>query len=378
MTTTAILRHGQHVFGDSLVRTFDGDECRTMSFAEIGRRVEQLAAVLRSLGITQGQRVATFQWNNQEHLEAYFAVSGMGAVLHTLNIRLSGEQLVFVINHAEDQVIIVDDSLVPLLAGIASRLNTVRHYIVSGDGDIATLEQAVPNATVSRYTDVLNAQSSGFAWPEIDERSAAAMCYTSGTTGDPKGVVYSHRSTYLHSMGVNGANAIGLVDRDSVLPIVPMFHANAWGLPYAGWLAGSDFVMPDRFLQPEPLCRLIAAQRPTVSGAVPSIWSEVLRHSVEHGVDLSSFRLVVCGGAAVPRSLIEQFDSVHGVRVVQGWGMTETSPMAALSHPPKHVELGTREDLDYRAMTGARHGRRRVAHCRRCITRLGMGQPSGW
>jgi fatty-acyl-CoA synthase len=178
------------------------------------------------------------------------------------------------------------------------------------------------------------------------------MCYTSGTTGNPKGVVYSHRSTVLHSMSVNAGIAVGLTEHDRVLPIVPMFHANAWGLPYAAWYAGASFVMPDRFLQAEPLAKLIESERPTVAGAVPTIWSDLHRYSQEHPVDMSSFRLVVCGGSAVPRSLMERFESDHGVRIIQGWGMTETSPLAALAYPPRGVELGTTEEMDWRAQAG--------------------------
>jgi len=351
LTVGMLFRHGRAVYADSEVATFEGDGCRRASFAEVADRAECLAAALTGLGIETGDRVGTFCWNNQAHLEAYLAVPAMGAVLHTLNIRLFPDQLTYVVNNAEDRVVIVDDSLVPLLAKVASDLKTVERYLVVGGGDASVLSEAAPSAEVLRYEDLLAAESPGFAWPDVDERSAAAMCYTSGTTGNPKGVVYSHRSTYLHSVGVNAANAIGLTERDRVLPIVPMFHANAWGLPYAAWFCGAHFVMPDRFLQAEPLARLIESERPTVAGAVPTIWSDLLRHADEQPVDLSSFRLVVCGGSAVPRSLMERFDE-HGVRIIQGWGMTETSPLAALAHPPDGVAPGTTEEMDWRARTG--------------------------
>jgi fatty-acyl-CoA synthase len=279
LTIGMILRHGQAVYGDSEVVTFEGESSRRASYAGVVDRAERLAAALAGLGIARGDRVGTFCWNNQEHLEAYLAVPAMGAVLHTLNIRLFPELLAYVANHAEDRVVIVDDSLVPLLANVATELKTVEHYLVVGDGDASALEDAAAGAEVVRYREVLDATDAGFAWPDLDERAAAAMCYTSGTTGNPKGVVYSHRSTFLHSVGVNAAGAVGLTDRDRVLPIVPMFHANAWGLPYAAWLSGADFVMPDRFLQAEPLGRLIEAERPTVAGAVPTIWSDLLRHA---------------------------------------------------------------------------------------------------
>jgi fatty-acyl-CoA synthase len=351
LTIGMILRHGQAVYGDSEVVTFEGDGARRATFAEVAGRAGQLAGALHRLGIEAGDRVGTFQWNNQEHLEGYLAVPTMGAVLHTLNIRLFPELLTYVVNHAEDRVVIVDDSLVPLLARVAPDLKTVEHFIVVGSGDASALADAA-GADVLRYEELLAAESAEFPWPDIDERAAAAMCYTSGTTGNPKGVVYSHRSTVLHSMSVNAGIAVGLTENDRVLPIVPMFHANAWGLPYAAWYAGASFVMPDRFLQAEPLAKLIESERPTVAGAVPTIWSDLHRYSQEHPVDMSSFRLVVCGGSAVPRSLMERFESDHGVRIIQGWGMTETSPLAALAYPPQGVELGTTEEMDWRANAG--------------------------
>jgi fatty-acyl-CoA synthase len=347
-----ILRHGRTVFGDSEVVTFEGDGCRRATFAEVAKRVDRLAGALQRLGIEPGDRVATFQWNNQEHLEAYLAIPTMGAVLHTLNIRLFPELLTYVANHAEDRIVIVDDSLVPLLAKVAPDLKTVEHYIVVGAGDASALEDAAAGADVLRYDELLASEDDEFPWPDVDERAAAAMCYTSGTTGNPKGVVYSHRSTVLHSMSVNAGIAVGLTEHDRVLPIVPMFHANSWGLPYAAWYAGAGFVMPDRFLQAEPLAKLIEAERPTVAGAVPTIWSDLHRYTQEHPVDMSSFRVVVCGGSAVPRSLMERFESDHGVRIIQGWGMTETSPLAAMAYPPRGVERGTPEEMDWRAKAG--------------------------
>ena len=355
LTVGMLFRHGRAVFADSEVVTSEGATARRATFAEVADRVELLAAALGRLGIGAGDRVGTFSWNTQEHLEAYLAIPAMGAVLHTLNIRLFPEQLAYVVNHAEDRVVIVDDSVLPLLANVAHELKTVERYVVVGDGDSSLLEAAAAEAgnaaEVLRYDALLAAESPGFEWPEVDERSAAAMCYTSGTTGNPKGVVYSHRSTVLHTISSNAGNALALNDHDRVLPIVPMFHANAWGAPYAAWFCGAGLIMPGRFLQAEPLARLIETERPTVAEAVPTIWADLLRYAGEHGTDLSSIRLVVCGGAAVPRSLIEGFQSA-GVRLVQGWGMTETSPLAALSHPPRHVEHGTDDDLDWRAKTG--------------------------
>ncbi|HKQ06893.1 MAG TPA: long-chain fatty acid--CoA ligase [Blastocatellia bacterium] len=344
LTINHIFEHSRRVHASSEVVTFMGDGCRRARYAEVGDRAERLAAALKRLGVNQGDRVGTFCWNTQEHLEAYFAIPCMGAVLHTLNLRLFPEQLTYVINHAEDRVIIVDDTLVPLLARVAPELKSVQHYIVVGSGDASALGE------VLRYEELLAAESLGFDWPEIDERAAAAMCYTSGTTGNPKGVVYSHRSTYLHSLASCAGYIFSFTERDRILPIVPMFHANAWGLPYSGWTAGADFIMPSRFLQAEPLCRLIASERPTFTGAVPTIWNEVLRYSEGRELDFSSIRMVICGGSAVPRSLMERFQEKFGVRIIQAWGMTETSPLAALSFAPK--DSRPEEEFDWRCRTG--------------------------
>ncbi|MDQ1533197.1 MAG: hypothetical protein QOF28_958 [Actinomycetota bacterium] len=352
LTTTAIMRHGGRVHGASECVTWTEDGPRRATYAQVVERADLLAGALARLGIKPGDRVGTFLWNSQEHLEAYFAVPSMGAVLHTLNIRLFPEQLTYVINHAEDRVVIVDDSLVPVLARVVGDLQTIEHFIVVGDGDATALEASAPGADVLRYDELLAAESPGFAWPEIDERSAAAMCYTSGTTGNPKGVVYSHRSSFLHSLASTTPAAMALNDRDRVVAIVPMFHANAWGLPYAAFFSGASLLMPGRFLQAEPLTTMIRDERATLSGAVPTIWADILRYGEEHDIDLSTIRMVVCGGSAVPRSLMERFEDRYGMRIVQGWGMTETSPLAAVGHAPVGVELGTAEELDWRAKTG--------------------------
>ena len=344
LTINHIFEHGRRVHSDSEIITFMGDGSRRASYAEVANRAELLAAALRKLGIKEGDRVGTFAWNTQEHMEAYFAIPCMGAVLHTLNLRLFPEQLSYIINHAEDRIVIVDDSLVPLLAKVAKDLKTVERYIVVGSGDASVLGE------VLRYEELISDEKLGFDWPELDERLAAAMCYTSGTTGNPKGVVYSHRSTYLHSLAQCAGGVFGLTEQDRILPVVPMFHANAWGLPYSGWLAGSDFIMPSRFLQAEPLCRLMMAERPTFSGAVPTIWNEVMRYAEANPVDLSSLRLVICGGSAVPRSLMERFEQRFGVKIIQAWGMTETSPLAAVAYPPKGC--CEEELMDWRSKTG--------------------------
>lgn len=344
LTITSLFKHGSRVYGNSEVVTFMGNSSRRTSYAEVAKRVEKLAAALKRLGIKQGNRVATFSWNTQEHQEAYLAIPSMGAVLHALNIRLFPEQLAFVINHAEDKIIIVDDSLVPLLARVIDELKTVENFIVVGDGDASLLGSAL------RYEEILSAENDGFDFPEIDELAAAAMCYTSGTTGNPKGVVYSHRSNYLHSMAETSAASFGLSEHDRILPIAPMFHANAWGLPYAAWCVGADLIMPGKFLQAEPLCRLIESERPTFAGAVPTVWNDVLHYAETRKVDFSSFRAVVCGGSAVSKNMIERFQKEHGMKIFQSWGMTETSPLGAVAHAPKGTPI--EEEFDWRSKTG--------------------------
>ncbi|MGH9016818.1 MAG: long-chain fatty acid--CoA ligase, partial [Acidimicrobiales bacterium] len=265
-------------------------------------------------------------------------------VLHTLNIRLFPEQLAYVINHAEDKVVIVDASLAPLLARVRPQCPTIEHIVLVGQGDSDGLGTTLP------YEEVIGAEEIGYDWPDIDERRAAAMCYTSGTTGNPKGVVYSHRSTWLHSFAGMSANALGATERDRVLVIVPMFHANAWGMPYTAFLAGTDLILPERFLQAEPLSRMFAELRPTLSLGVPTIWNDLLRYSQSHDVDLSSLRMITAGGSAVPRALMEAYRDRFGVAMIQGWGMTETSPVCAMAFPPRGV--GAEEEMDWRSKTG--------------------------
>ena len=339
LTITAILRHASSVHGARKVTTATGTGYRDCSYAELGRQAAQLANALRRVGITGDQRVATFMWNNAEHLTAYMAVPAMGAVLHTLNIRLFPEQIVYVANEAEDQVVLVDLSLAKLLAPILADLDTVHTVIAVGEGDLAALGES--GKTVLRYGDAIADESTEFDWPDIDENCAAAMCYTSGTTGNPKGVVYSHRSSYLHTMATCSSNGIGVGSSDCVLPIVPMFHANAWGLPYAALMAGADLVLPDCHLDAKSLVDMIEKLRPTVAGAVPTIWNDVMHYLDNNpGHDVSSLRIVPCGGSAVPVSLMRTFEDKHGVQIRQLWGMTETSPMATMAWPPP----GTPED----------------------------------
>ncbi len=320
--------------GAEVVTLLADGSVQRISHAALTERIDRLARVLRELGVQQSDRVATFAWNNQRHVELYFAAPCAGAVLHTLNVRLFEEQLTYIVNHAEDKVIFADDSLVPVLEKLAPSFATVTHFVIMGEGDAGSL----PN--VLRYEELLEQAGAGpFEYPELDERQAAALCYTSGTTGNPKGVLYSHRSISMHSSMTLMTDGNGLSRRDRVLAVVPMFHANAWGLPYGAALAGADLILPDRFLGAEPLAKLIASERPTLMGCVPTIFQDLLRYADEHGeVDLSSLTNAACGGSAVPKQLMKDFEERHGVRIYQAWGMTETSPVATYSRPREDGE----------------------------------------
>ncbi len=333
LTTGHILDRMGRIYADSEVVTLrEPDRTTRASFSAVVERAERLSAALAELGVGDGDRVATYAWNTQEHLEAYLAVPTMGAVLHTLNIRLFAEQLVYVANHAEDKVVLVDASLVGPLAKLAGQLETVEHFVVMGQGAEGELPGQLD------YEELLAAQSPGYDYPVLEERQAAALCYTSGTTGNPKGVLYSHRSTVMHAMGAGMAESIGMTSADRVLPVVPMFHANAWGLAHTAGLVGADLIMPSRFLQAEPLAELIEGEQVTLAGGVPTVFMDVLRHADEHKVDFSSLRKVTCGGSAVPLSLMQAFEERHGVYIEQAWGMTEMSPLGTIARPPADAE----------------------------------------
>nr|WP_202502318.1 long-chain fatty acid--CoA ligase [Streptomyces sp. SID5785] len=351
LTVTRILNHGIRVHGTSQIITWTGEgEPHRRSFAEAGARAAQLAHALHDdLGVRGDDRVATLMWNNAEHVEAYFAAPAMGAVLHTLNLRLPAEQLTWIVNHAADRVIIVNGSLLPLLAPLLPGFTSVEHIVVAGPGDRSLLEGA--RARVHEYEELIGSKPTTYDWPELDERQAAAMCYTSGTTGDPKGVVYSHRSIYLHSMQVNMTQSMGLTDADTSLVVVPQFHVNAWGLPHATFMTGVNMLMPDRFLQPAPLAEMIEAQRPTHAAAVPTIWQGLLAELTAKPRDVSMLTQVTIGGSACPPSLMKAFDDL-GMRVCHAWGMTETSPLGTVSRPPASVEAGSDEEFAYRLTQG--------------------------
>lgn len=340
-----LLRHGARVHGQAQVVHYRGGPSTSTSFAEVAERAARLAGALAGLGVRRDDVVGTLCWNTPAHLAAYFAVPAMGAVLHTLNLRLSDEQLIYIVGHAGDRVVVVDADLTPQLARILPSCPSVSDVIVVGGP-----ETELPGVTVHDLDALLAEAEPVSDWPQLPERSAAVLCYTTGTTGNPKGVAYSHRSIHLHTLGISTGSAFGFSDADRVLPIVPMFHANAWGWPYAAWIAGADLIMTDRYLQAEHLARIIVEHRPTTAAAVPTLWSALDAFGVEHGTDFSSLRLGVVGGSPLSAALVESFAGHHGLRLTQGWGMTETSPLLTFSRPP----AGTPEDEDvvYRSRTG--------------------------
>ena len=338
LTLHHILWRVERLFPKREVVTKRANGVHRYSYADMVTRVRKLAAALERLGVKQGDRVATLAWNNYRHLELYYAVPCMGAVLHMLNLRLSPDQLAYIANDAGDSVIVVDDTLLPLLQKFVDKVPSVRHIIVMSDGEVAGH---------LNYETLLAAEDGNYQWPQLDERTAAAMCYTSGTTGHPKGVVYTHRSTFLHTMGALQTTALGVDESDTILPMVPMFHANAWGLPYAAGMAGAKFVFPDRWMgDPDAVIELAESERATCLGGVPTIWVGVLQKLGER--KLPHVKRIICGGSAVPRALIEAYEA-RGLKLVQAWGMTETSPMGSISTPRSWHEGNA---MDARATQG--------------------------
>ncbi|CAN5698237.1 long-chain fatty acid--CoA ligase [soil metagenome] len=321
------------------------------TYGEWAERARRLVGVLDQLGISEDGRVATFAWNTARHLELYFAAPCSGRVLHTLNIRLFPEQVTYIVNHAEDEVIFVDRSLAALLWPLVKTFETVKHLVVmdDGKGDIPGNGDGGGGGPEVHDYEKLLAAAEPVEWRVDDENRAASMCYTSGTTGNPKGVVYSHRSTFLHTMGAMMADNLGARETDVILPVVPMFHANAWGLAHAGVASGATLVMPGPNMTPTAIAELIESEKVTVAAGVPTIWMGVLPEL--KGRDTSSLRAIPCGGSAVPKSLSEGFREQVGLPILQAWGMTETSPIASVGHIKSTLLGASDEELADRRTT---------------------------
>jgi fatty-acyl-CoA synthase len=347
LTIDYILRRGERMYPHRSVTTQLVDGQERISFAELAARSRQVAGVLDRLGVSPDGRVGSFGWNTANHAALYFGVPGTGRVLHTLNIRLFPEQLIYTVEHAEDEVVFVDRSLLPLFGQYLDKLGTVRHVVVFDDGSPAELPE---DSRVVRWQDVA-AEELDFTGMVTDEQTAAALCYTTGTTGNPKGVLYSHRSTYLHSLITQVPGTFAINDADIVMPVVPMFHAMAWGLPYAGVMAGAGLVLPGPGMTPAALLDLLETERVTLTAGVPTIWMGML--PLLAGRDLSALRNVICGGSAVPKALSEGWRQAIGLPITQAWGMTELSPLGTVcSMRAEHAGLPEEQKADVRATAG--------------------------
>jgi fatty-acyl-CoA synthase len=329
LTLQALLDRATRFFARKEVVTRVGSETVRASYAEIGRRVRGLAGGLAVLGVSDSDRVATLCWNHQQHLELYFAVPCMGAVLHTVNFRLFPDQIVFILNDAEDKVVAVDASLLPLVEQILPKLPNVKHVLVVGEKPAGL--DTIDGRPVHAYEDVVAAGSGTTAFPRLDEQHAAAMCYTSGTTGNPKGVVYSHRAIVLHALGEALPDVLALRERDVIMPVVPMFHVNAWGLPFTATMVGATQVLPGAAPAPADLLRLIASERVTMTAGVPTVWLAMLAILEGGQHDISSLNRIICGGSAAPRAMMERYDKQYGVPIWHAWGMTEMTPLGSVS-----------------------------------------------
>jgi len=353
---SSLLVHAERHHGDSEVvsRRVEGDIHR-QTYRELASRSRQMAGALARLGVKPGDRVGTLAWNGHRHLEIYYAVSGSGAVLHTLNPRLHPEQLVYIAGHAEDRVLCFDMTFLPLVQAVAARLTTVKHFVaMTSRAYMPTGEAAAKIPGLLCFEDLIAAESDRFDWPEFDENTASSLCYTSGTTGNPKGVLYSHRSTVLHSYAGALPDALNCSARDTILPVVPMFHVNAWGLPYIACMVGAKLVFPGPGLDGKSLHDLFESEGVTLSAGVPTVWQGLLAYTDANELKFSTMRRTVIGGSACPPAMIQKFGDVYDVQVIQGWGMTEMSPLGTAG-TLKPTHLGLPRDERYAVM--ARQGR---------------------
>ena len=350
LTLTHLLERSAKLFPKKEIASKLPDGMHRHTYADFHARVHAVARGLERLGVKPGDRVGTLCWNSFRHLELYFAVPCYGAVLHTLNLRLPSDQLAYIINHADDRVIFVDASLVSILEPIRDQISCTKHFIILPDAP-------VEKTTLAPSTDYEQmAQSAGapYSWPQLDERAAAATCYTSGTTGHPKGVLYTHRSLFLHSFALAMADAFAISERDTVLQIVPMFHANGWGIPYAAVMTGARIVFTGRQLQPADIANLIQNERATFTAGVPTIWMSLYGYLENQPRDLSSLRTVVVAGSAMPRQFIELYEKKYGVRFRLAWGMTETTPIATFMAVKEQLEdLPEKQRFDLLARHGS-------------------------
>ncbi|MBK5356761.1 long-chain-fatty-acid--CoA ligase [Pseudomonas sp. TH41] len=351
---SSVLEHAltAHPRSEIASRTVEGP-LHHCTYADIGRRAKQLANALTALEVQPGERIGTLAWNGYRHMELYFGVSGMGAVLHTINPRLFPEQIEFIANHAEDHYLFFDLSFAALVEQLAPRMKTVKAFIALTDRSrMPAIE--VPNLLC--YEDLIEGHSSEFAWPVLDERAASSMCYTSGTTGHPKGVLFSHRSSILHSLALCTSDGFGLSSADSALLVVPMFHVNAWGMPYAAAMCGAKLVLPGPALDGESIYELMRTEKVTLALGVPTVWMMLQQHVEDRGLDPAAdlhLNRVVIGGAAAPRTQVETFETRFGARVLHAWGMTEMSPLGTVCNPlPKHRDISPAERLDLQAKQG--------------------------
>ncbi|WP_170463473.1 long-chain-fatty-acid--CoA ligase [Ruegeria arenilitoris] len=348
---SSLIDHAERYHGQTEIYSVETDGTVTeTNWAQVAQNARKLGSALTKLGLEPQDRIGTLAWNNRRHLEIYYATSGAGFVCHTVNPRLFPEQMTYIINHAKDRVLFFDATFIPLVAALHEHLTEVRHFVLMGPRNEDAIAQ-IPD--VAFYDELIETGDDDFQWPSFDENTASSLCYTSGTTGNPKGVLYSHRSTVLHSFGSNTCDVIGFSAMDVVLPVVPMFHVNAWGSPYACAMSGSRMVLPGPDLHGEALVKLIDTYGVTLAMGVPTIWQGLLAYAAQSGSKLDSLARTVIGGAACPPSMIETFRETYGVDTVHAWGMSEMSPLGTTNYPlAKHLTLPAEEQHKLRESQG--------------------------